>query len=100
MLDVALVRKISDLSPLWVKGIEYSESAIKQAKASNYNELASFEVFDFDSWTQKVDVIISCGTVEHMDVPTEMMVNMASLLNHREKLVLTCPHFYSIRGSV
>jgi 2-polyprenyl-3-methyl-5-hydroxy-6-metoxy-1,4-benzoquinol methylase len=96
----ALVRKISDLSPLWVKGIDYSETAIKQANASNFNELASFEVFDFDSWTKKVDVIISCGTFEHMDMPSEMMVKMASLLNPGGKLVLTCPHFYNIRGII
>jgi 2-polyprenyl-3-methyl-5-hydroxy-6-metoxy-1,4-benzoquinol methylase len=96
----ALVRKISELGPLWIKGIDYSETAIKQAKETNSNELTSFEVFDFNTWTQKVDVIISCGTFEHMDAPSEIMVKMASLLNPGGKLILTCPHFYNIRGII
>lgn len=96
----ALVRKISELGPLWIKGIDYSETAIRDAVETNSNELAFFEVCDFNTWNEKVDVIISCGTFEHMDAPSEFMVKMASLLTPSGKLILTCPHFYNIRGII
>ncbi|MEQ6123447.1 class I SAM-dependent methyltransferase [Pseudotenacibaculum sp. MALMAid0570] len=81
-------------------GIDYSESAIKTAKEKPVVNNCHFSTTDFNDWDQPVDLIISCGTFEHMDEPWTMMKKVSNLLQTGGELILTCPHFYNFRGIV
>ena len=46
----------------------------------------------------KYDVIVSLGTLEHMDDPLRSLMHLKSLLLPGGKLVLTCPNWSNPRG--
>jgi 2-polyprenyl-3-methyl-5-hydroxy-6-metoxy-1,4-benzoquinol methylase len=96
----ALISQIAQRGVSKAYGIDYSDAAIQSAKNNYQHQQLSFSVFDFDNWIDPVDVIVSCGTFEHMDDPGKMMKKMSNLLKPNGVLILTCPHFYNIRGII
>ena len=75
---------IAKLGAKFVLGVDYSENAIKIAnekhKESNLEfKEGSFE--DFAVTSSSFDVIISCGTLEHMDNPSEVLQKMLRMVN-------------------
>jgi len=79
-------------------GIDYSPTAIETANNLHQHANLSFLNIDFKDLEVKADVIVSCGTFEHLDNPRDMMQKMSAMLSHQGTLILTCPHFYNIRG--
>jgi 2-polyprenyl-6-hydroxyphenyl methylase/3-demethylubiquinone-9 3-methyltransferase len=96
----SLISKIAQLGPHKAWGIDYSENAIEIAKQKYNAQNLEFSNEDFMNWSLPVDIIISCGTFEHMDDPLSIMKKMANSLKPGGKIFLTCPHFYNIRGIV
>jgi 2-polyprenyl-3-methyl-5-hydroxy-6-metoxy-1,4-benzoquinol methylase len=96
----SLVHKIADAGALKSIGIDYSETAIKTANEMHPHPNVKYLSMDFNLWMEPVDIIICCGTFEHLDNPQEMMNKMNSLLSPGGTIILTCPHFYNIRGII
>ena len=64
-----------------VKGIDYSKSAIKVAKKKYQNPNLKYELIDVSrKILGKYDIIISVGTLEHMDSPYFMLKKLKNNL--------------------
>jgi 2-polyprenyl-3-methyl-5-hydroxy-6-metoxy-1,4-benzoquinol methylase len=91
---------IASLGALLVTGIDYAPSAIEQANARHQADNLRFEVRSLDNWSAPVDVLVSCGTLEHMERPELELKKMVGLIKGRGEIVLTCPYFLNLRGFV
>jgi 2-polyprenyl-3-methyl-5-hydroxy-6-metoxy-1,4-benzoquinol methylase len=93
---------ISMLGAKSVLGIDYSENAIKVAKERHSIENLKFKVDSIEtlisSYPEFFSVVISLGTLEHMDDPKEALRKMLRILDKNGKVVLTCPFFINLRG--
>ncbi len=95
-----LIHKIALKGASHAYGIDYSKSAIETAKEKHHSDNCTYSSLDFNDWKKSVDIIISCGTFEHMDEPWAMMKKVSDLMKPEGELILTCPHFYNIRGLI
>ena len=84
---------IAGLGAISVTGIDYAQSAIEQANARHQTDNLRFEVRSLDDWSEPVDVVVSCGTLEHMERPDIEFKKMVDLLKGHGEIVLTCPIF-------
>ena len=91
---------ISDLGALSVVGIDYAQSAINEANLRHCKENLRFEMKAFSDWTEDVDIIVSCGTIEHMERPDLEIQRMIKLVNGEGLIILTCPYFINVRGLI
>ena len=83
-----------------VVGLDYTEAAIKSARAETDDEGVQYvcaDAFDYSD-DNKFDVITSLGTMEHMDDPAAFFKHLRGLLVPDGVLILTCPHFINLRG--
>jgi 2-polyprenyl-3-methyl-5-hydroxy-6-metoxy-1,4-benzoquinol methylase len=91
---------ISQAGAKGVVGIDYSSDAIaiatKRYKAKNL----SYQTREISGWREPVDVVISCGTLEHTDKPWETLLAMCDLIPPGGEVILTCPYFLNIRGFI
>jgi 2-polyprenyl-3-methyl-5-hydroxy-6-metoxy-1,4-benzoquinol methylase len=84
----------------FVYGIDFSQEAINIAKKRfNLNNL-SFYCTEFINWEKHVDVIISLGTLEHMDSPKETLIEMSNLIPIGGEIIISSPCFLNIRGFI
>jgi len=87
-----------------VLGVDYSDNAIKIPNESHSIENLKFKVGSIEtiisSTHQLFDVVISLGTLEHMDDPKTALHEMLRMLDKNGKVVLTCPFFINLRGMV
>lgn len=95
-----LAASLAELGAARVTGIDYSEKAISTARERYSQGNLEFLCRDIADWQEPVDVLVSCGTFEHMDDPQETLKKFASLIGFDGQIVLTCPHFYNIRGFI
>jgi 2-polyprenyl-3-methyl-5-hydroxy-6-metoxy-1,4-benzoquinol methylase len=72
------------------EGIDINDEAIKIA-TKKYPEI-DFKVKDFFDLDGKYDVIYMQHVIEHMQEPEKAILKLKNLLNHRGKLVITCPN--------
>jgi len=91
---------IAGLGAKSVTGIDYAPAAIEQANARHQAENLSFEVKSLSDWKDDVDVVVSCGTLEHMEHPDVELRKMIQLVGCKGDIVLTCPYFLNLRGFV
>jgi len=95
---------IARLGANLVLGIDYSDNAIKIANDRHNIENLKFKVGSFEniisSTSNLFDVVISLGTLEHMDDPKAVLREMLKMVNKNGKVVLTCPYFINVRGIV
>jgi 2-polyprenyl-3-methyl-5-hydroxy-6-metoxy-1,4-benzoquinol methylase len=91
---------IAGLGAISVTGIDYAQSAIEQANARHQADNLRFEVRSLDDWSEPVDVVVSCGTLEHMERPDLELKKMVDLVKGRGEIALTCPYFLNLRGFV
>ena len=91
---------IAALGASSVVGIDYAPSAIEQARQRHSGDNLSFEARSLDDWDKLVDVVVSCGTLEHMDLPEDVLHRMIELVGGRGEIILTCPYFLNLRGFV
>lgn len=91
---------IADLGALSVIGIDYAQSAINEANFRHNKKNLRFELGAFSDWNEEVDIIVSCGTIEHMERPDLELKRMIKLVNGKGLIILTCPYFINIRGFI
>ena len=84
-----------------VKGVEYSKSAIEVAKRKYQNPNLKYELIDVSKKNLgKYDVIISVGTLEHMDNPYFMLKKLKNNLKPGGKIIITSPNWANTRGFI
>ena len=83
-----------------VTGIDYSHEAINIAKETYVANNLGYLCQSLADFKGKVDVIVSCGTIEHTDDPAKTIQMLDRLLNEGGELILTCPCFLNIRGFI
>jgi 2-polyprenyl-3-methyl-5-hydroxy-6-metoxy-1,4-benzoquinol methylase len=89
---------IAARSALSVVGIDYAPSAIEEAKRRHQATNLDFFVCSALEWNNVVDVLVSCGTLEHMPEPRQELRRMVELVDNKGTIILTCPYFLNIRG--
>ncbi len=83
-----------------VTGIDYAESAVEEAQKRHNHPSLKYENKNLFDAEGKYDVIVSLGTLEHMDDPLEGLSKMKSLLNENGSILVTVPNFLNPRGYV
>jgi 2-polyprenyl-3-methyl-5-hydroxy-6-metoxy-1,4-benzoquinol methylase len=83
-----------------VVGIDYAPSAIEEASARHKAPNLEFRVCSALEWKDSIDIVVSCGTLEHMSQPSQEVHRMIELVDGRGTVIITCPYFQNIRGFV
>lgn len=83
-----------------IHGIDYSENAIKIAKTKFKHKNLTFESIDVKKISGKFDVIVSLGTLEHMDNPLSILKLFKKLLSPKGKIIITSPNWTNPRGYI
>src|SRR3989344_4366553 len=83
-----------------VLAIDYSPSAIKITRERSPHPRLIYECLDVDKAKGKFDVIVSLGTLEHMDNPLATLKKLKKLLRPGGSLILTCPNWTNPRGYI
>ncbi len=92
--------KVSKLGPKQVLGIDFSIEAIDIAKHTHNNHNLQYEVLDVKEIKSKYDVIVSLGTLEHMDDPLKTLKILKKHLTKNGKIIVTSPNWTNPRGYV
>jgi len=92
--------EVSKKGAKYVLGIDYAEEAIKIAEKNNKKKNLKFKKLDVKELNEKFDVIVSIGTIEHMDEPIKIIKKLKSCLNKNGKIILTTPNWTNPRGYV
>ena len=82
-----------------VHGLDFSENAIKKASTKS-NQNMSFSVGSLDDISGEYDVIISLGTIEHMETPAHAIEVFSKHLAQEGCVVLTCPNWTNIYRTI
>jgi len=83
-----------------VLGIDYSSEAIKIAKSQFVHPNLEFKKMDVNEITGKFDVIVSLGTLEHMDEPLSKLKLFKKHLNKDGQIIITSPNWTNPRGYI
>lgn len=96
-----LLRQISGEGAAHLTGIDYSENAIELARSRGSPSDIRYITGDFLKLPPTGnDVVISCGTIEHSDEPSEFLAALNRWCRDDGVLIITCPHFINVRGFV
>ena len=97
-----LVRGIAAGGAARVIGLDYADPAIQEAKTIAYPANVEFVNADIMNWTppMRFDVIVTLGTMEHLDEPAQFLRRMTEFLVDDGTIVIACPHFLNPRGYV
>jgi 2-polyprenyl-3-methyl-5-hydroxy-6-metoxy-1,4-benzoquinol methylase len=95
-----LAIKIAKSGAKMVRGIDYAASAIALAKSKNSYSNLDFRNISLNDWEGMVDVVISCGALEHMDRPWEVLQQFTEFIKPGGEIIITCPHFFNLRGFI
>lgn len=83
-----------------VLGVDFSDAAIAEAKEKYAAPNLTLHCGDVAEIKEKFDIILSNGTLEHMDHPLEVLRQWKEKLNKGGSLVLTCPNWLNPRGYI
>ena len=83
-----------------VLAIDYAEEAIEIAKKTYKHKNLIFEKNEASNVKGTFDIIVSIGTLEHMDRPFEMLKLLKSCLSKTGKIVVTNPNWTNPRGYI
>lgn len=83
-----------------VLGVDYSLEAITIAKKNYRHEALFYECKDIRDVHGRFDVIVSLGTLEHLDNPEEALRFLKKLLTPDGDLIITCPNWLNPRGFI
>ncbi|MFY9462921.1 MAG: class I SAM-dependent methyltransferase, partial [Candidatus Sungiibacteriota bacterium] len=81
-----------------VVGLDYSAEAIAVATAAYQQVNLFFEKKDIKDMKEKFDVIITMGTLEHIDDPLALLKKCKSMLNPGGSIIITSPNWSNPRG--
>jgi len=83
-----------------ILGIDFSDEAIKIAKKKFKNPNLIYEKMDANKIKDKYDIIVSIGTLEHMNNPLQTLKLFKKHLNPNGKIIVTSPNWTNPRGYV
>lgn len=83
-----------------VTAIDYSEQAIDIAKSQYFHSNLDFQQVNISEIKEKFNVIVSNGTLEHMDDPLKTLKLFKRLLNPKGHIIITSPNWTNLRGYV
>jgi 2-polyprenyl-3-methyl-5-hydroxy-6-metoxy-1,4-benzoquinol methylase len=83
-----------------VHGLDYSDEAIKLARKRFQHERLSFQEGNLRKINGYYDIIISLGTLEHMDDPSYALKIFKEHLFSNGKIIITCPNCTNTRGFI
>ena len=83
-----------------VLGIDYADEAIDIANKTHVHKNLEFKKINVSHVKGKYDVIVSIGTLEHMDKPFNMLKNLKKHLNKNGKIIVTTPNWTNPRGYI
>jgi len=82
-----------------VIGIDYSKEAINIAQKSHIHPNLLYQNFDISNFpNKKFDIIVSLGTLEHMDNPFQILKKFKNFLKNNGKIIITSPNWTNPRG--
>jgi 2-polyprenyl-3-methyl-5-hydroxy-6-metoxy-1,4-benzoquinol methylase len=81
-----------------VLGIDFSNEAIDIAKKRRIHPKLNFQNIDAKNITEKYDIIVSIGTLEHMDNPLLILKLLKKHLNPNGHIIVTSPNWTNPRG--
>lgn len=81
-----------------VLGIDFSKEAIDLAKSQYCHPNLNFQIIDVNKIDDKFDVIVSNGTLEHMDNPLKTLKLFKCHLKPKGKIIITSPNWTNPRG--
>jgi 2-polyprenyl-3-methyl-5-hydroxy-6-metoxy-1,4-benzoquinol methylase len=81
-----------------VLGVDFSVEAIEIAQSQYVHKNLKFTSADVDTIKEKFDVIVSNGTLEHMDSPIKILRLLKHHLNKNGCLIITSPNWTNPRG--
>ncbi len=84
----------------YVLGIDYAEQAIIIAQKNHRHPKLEFKKMDVKDNKEKFDVIVSIGTLEHMDNPYKVLRNFKKYLKPNGKIIITSPNWTNPRGDM
>jgi len=84
----------------YVMGIDYSKQAIEIAKKNHQSKNLKYENLDVKNIYGNYDVIVSLGTLEHMDDPISTLKSLKNHLKPNGKIIITSPNWTNPRGYV
>jgi 2-polyprenyl-3-methyl-5-hydroxy-6-metoxy-1,4-benzoquinol methylase len=83
-----------------VLAIDYSAEAIKIAQNNYQHQGLVFKKMDAKNIKGQYDLIVSIGTLEHMDNPLKMLEIFKKHLNKNGRIIITCPNWVNPRGYI
>jgi 2-polyprenyl-3-methyl-5-hydroxy-6-metoxy-1,4-benzoquinol methylase len=86
-----------------VLAVDYSIAGINEAKRTHVHPNLEFrceDIFSGNARREKFDVIVSLGTLEHMDEPLRALKVFRKMLTPKGSIVLTCPNWINPRGLI
>ena len=92
--------KVSKLGPKQVLGIDFSKEAVEIAIGTHKNHNLQYQVLDVKEIKSKYDVIVSLGTLEHMDNPLKTLKILKKHLTKNGKIIVTSPNWTNPRGYI
>ena len=81
-----------------VLGIDFSTEAIEIAKSQHVHKNLKFQSIDVHKIKDQFDVIVSNGTLEHMDNPLKTLRLFKQYLNKNGCIITTSPNWSNPRG--
>lgn len=91
---------VADMGAEFVLGIDYAEAAIEEAKQKYTRDNLRFEAKNFFEQEGKVDVVMSLGTLEHMDQPLKTLQRFKEMLLPGGSIIITSPNWSNTRGHI
>lgn len=83
-----------------VLGVDFSIEAIQIAKSQYAHTNLEFKAVDVSKIKEKFDVIVSNGTLEHMDDPLRTLKLFKKHLNPKGCIIITSPNWTNPRGYI
>jgi 2-polyprenyl-3-methyl-5-hydroxy-6-metoxy-1,4-benzoquinol methylase len=83
-----------------VVGLDYSSAAIATARTAYQHSNLFFEKKDVKNIREKFDVIITMGTLEHIDNPLALLKKFKGMLHPGGSIIVTSPNWSNPRGYV
>ena len=90
----------SKLGSKQVLGIDFSKNAIAIAKKTHKNHNLQYQVLDVKEIKSKYDVIVSLGTLEHVDNVLAVLKILKKHLTQNGKIIVTSPNWTNPRGYI
>ncbi|TSD03519.1 MAG: 3-demethylubiquinone-9 3-methyltransferase [Parcubacteria group bacterium Greene0714_36] len=93
-----LAYRIARRGAEFVHGVDFSKEAIAVAVRHYSSANLVYACADLGTVREKFDVIVSLGTLEHMDNPFACLRALKAMLKPDGQIIVTCPNWTNPRG--